>query len=162
MPRSIILSLALIAAPSLIAQTVHTTADMQQREAKLLATAKAAPTGLGTDIMDDYGNDRTLLVVRVHSGDPERHQFWADQMVVKKGTITLVTGGPGFDSNTTARAAASGRAARYADIHRPANGALSAVSTMAQALPPKPAPKLRAALAPASTPRRTRVAVSGT
>jgi mannose-6-phosphate isomerase-like protein (cupin superfamily) len=91
MPRSIILSLALIAAPSPIAQTVHTTADMQQREAKLLATAKAAPTGLGTDIMDDYGNDRTLLVVRVHSGDPERHQFWADEMVVKKGTITLGT-----------------------------------------------------------------------
>ena len=93
MPRSIILSLTLIAAPSLIAQTVHTTADMQQREAKPLATAKAAPTGLGTDIMDDYGNDRTLLVVRVHSGDPERHQLWADEMVVKKGTITLVTGG---------------------------------------------------------------------
>src|SRR5260370_41918500 len=92
MPRSIVLSLTLIAAPSLFAQTVHTTADMQQREAKLLATAKAVTTGLGTDIMDDYGNDRTLLVVRVHSGDPERHQFWADQMVVKKGTITLVTG----------------------------------------------------------------------
>jgi mannose-6-phosphate isomerase-like protein (cupin superfamily) len=93
MPRSIILSLALIVAPSLIAQTVHTTADMQQREAKLLATAKAAPTGLGTDYMDDYGNDRTLLVVRVHDGAPERHQLWADEMVIKKGTITLVTGG---------------------------------------------------------------------
>jgi mannose-6-phosphate isomerase-like protein (cupin superfamily) len=93
MLRSIILSLTLIAAPSLIAQTVHTTADMQQREAKLLATAKASPSGLGTDIMDDYGNDRTLLVIRVHSGDPERHQLWADEMVVKKGTITLVTGG---------------------------------------------------------------------
>jgi hypothetical protein len=43
--------------------------------------------------MDDYGNDRSLLVVRIHSGDPERHQLWADEMVVKKGTITLVTGG---------------------------------------------------------------------
>jgi mannose-6-phosphate isomerase-like protein (cupin superfamily) len=93
MSRSIILSLALISAPSLIAQTVHTTADMQQREAKLLATAKAAPTGLGTDIMDDYGSDRTLLVVRVHSGDAERHQLWADEMVIQKGAITLVTGG---------------------------------------------------------------------
>jgi len=93
MPRSIILSLALIAAPSLIAQTIHTTADMQQREAKLLAAAKASPTGLASEAMDDYGNDRTLLVVRVHSGDPERHQFWADQMVIQKGTITLVTGG---------------------------------------------------------------------
>ena len=93
MPRSIFLSLTLIAAPLLVAQTVHTTADMQQRETKLLATAKASPTGLASEAMDDYGNDRTLLVVRVHSGDAERHQFWADQMVVKKGTITLVTGG---------------------------------------------------------------------
>src|SRR5260370_17257912 len=94
MPRRIILSLPPIAAPSLIAQTIHTTADMQQHEAKLLATAKASPTGLGTDIMDDYGNDRTLLVVRIHSGDPERHQFCADQMVVTKGTLTLITGPP--------------------------------------------------------------------
>ena len=93
MPRSIILSLALIAAPSLFAQTTHTTADLQQHEAKLLAAAKANPTGLASEAMDDYGNDRTLLVVRVHSGEPERHQLWADQMVVKKGTITLVTGG---------------------------------------------------------------------
>jgi hypothetical protein len=31
--------------------------------------------------------------VRVHSGAPERHQFWVDQMVVKQGTITLVTAG---------------------------------------------------------------------
>ena len=93
MPRSIILSLTLIAAPSLLAQTVHTTADMQQHEAKLLATAKASPTGLASEAMDDYGNDRTLLVVRVHSGDAERHQLWADEMVVKKGAITLVTGG---------------------------------------------------------------------
>ena len=93
MPRSIILSLALIAAPSLFAQTTHTTADLQQHEAKLLATAKANPTGLGTDIMDDYGNDRSMLIVRVHTGAPERHQFWADQMVIQKGTITLVTGG---------------------------------------------------------------------
>jgi hypothetical protein len=92
MPRSISLSLALIA-PSLIAQTTHTTADLQQHEAKLLAAAKANPTGLASEAMDDYGNDRTLLVVRVHSGDAERHQFWADEMVVQKGTITLVTGG---------------------------------------------------------------------
>jgi hypothetical protein len=99
MPRSIILSLALIAATPLIAQTaqteptVHTTADLQQRAAKLLATAKATPTGLASEIMDDFGNDRTLLVVRVHSGDPERHKLWADQVVVLKGSIILVTGG---------------------------------------------------------------------
>jgi hypothetical protein len=96
MPRSIILSLALIAAP-LVAQstepTTHTTADLQQREAKLIETAKAVPTGFAVATLDNYGNDYTLLVVRVHTGDAERHQFWADQIVVNKGDITLVYGG---------------------------------------------------------------------
>ena len=100
MPRRIVLSFILIAATPLIAQTnqtseptVHTAADQRQREAKLLATAKAAPSGLGVDTTDDYGNARTLLVVRVHSGDPERHELWVDQILVKAGTITLITGG---------------------------------------------------------------------
>jgi len=92
MLRRIVLSLALAATP-VIAQTIHYSTDLAQREAKLLATAKASPTGLGTDIMDDYGTARTLFVVRVHDGMPERHQFWADQMVIQKGTLTLITGG---------------------------------------------------------------------
>ncbi len=68
MPRSIILSFSLIAAP-LLAQTTeptpHTTADLQQREAKLIETAKASPTGFAVATLDDYGNDYTLLVVRI-------------------------------------------------------------------------------------------------
>jgi len=96
MPRRIILSLALIAAP-LMAQTpgptVHTTTDLQQREAKLIETAKASPTGFAVATLDDYANDYTVLVVRTHTGDAERHQFFADQIVINKGTITLVTGG---------------------------------------------------------------------
>jgi mannose-6-phosphate isomerase-like protein (cupin superfamily) len=94
MPRCIILSLALIAAP-LLAQktepTVHT-GDLQQREAKLIETAKVSPTGFAVATLDDYGNDHTLLVVRVHTGDAERHQFFADQIVINKGTITLGSG----------------------------------------------------------------------
>jgi mannose-6-phosphate isomerase-like protein (cupin superfamily) len=43
--------------------------------------------------LEDYGNDYTLLVVRTHTGQPERHQFFADQMVIIRGTVTLVTGG---------------------------------------------------------------------
>ena len=96
MLRSIFLSLTLIASP-LIAQTteptIHTDADLQQREATLTEAAKASPTGLAVGSLDDYGNDYTLLVVRLHTGDAERHQFFADQMVIKSGTITLVTGG---------------------------------------------------------------------
>lgn len=95
LPR-IFLSLTLLTTP-LIAQTteptVHTAADLQQREAKLIETAKASPTGLAIGRLEDYGNDYTLLVVRLHTGDAERHQFFADQIVINKGTITLVTGG---------------------------------------------------------------------
>lgn len=92
----IFLSLTLLTTP-LIAQTtkptIHTAVDLQQREATLIETAKASPTGLAIGRLEDYGNDYTLLVVRLHTGDAERHQFFADQIVVKEGTITLVTGG---------------------------------------------------------------------
>ena len=103
MPRSIILSLALIATAPLIAQTaqttqtaaptLHTAADLRQREAKLIETAKTVPTGFAVATVDDYGNDRTLLVVRLHTGDAERHQLWADQIYVNKGDLILVYGG---------------------------------------------------------------------
>jgi mannose-6-phosphate isomerase-like protein (cupin superfamily) len=96
LPRNI-LSLALLAASPLFAQTteptIHTDADLQQREAKLIETAKTSPTGLAIGRLEDYGNDYTLLVVRVRTGEAERHQFFADQMFIKTGTITLVTGG---------------------------------------------------------------------
>ena len=92
----LILLCTLLATP-LLAQTtdptIHSTADLQQREAKLMETAKASPTGFAVTTLDDYGNDYTLLVVRIHTGAAERHQFFADQMVILKGTVTLVTGG---------------------------------------------------------------------
>ena len=75
-----------------------------QREAKLIEPAKASPTGLALGRLEDYGNDYTLLVVRVHTGDAERHQFFADQIVITKGTITLITDGTmqGEHPNNTA------------------------------------------------------------
>ncbi len=100
MLRRIALPLALIAAQPLIAQTaqttapiLHTAADLTQREAKLIETAKTVPTGFAVATIDDYGNDRTLLVVRLHTGDAERHQLWADQIYVNKGDLILVYGG---------------------------------------------------------------------
>ena len=97
MPRRIILSLALLIAQPLFSQTteptIHTAADLQQREAKLIETAKASPTGFAIGRLEDYGNDYTLLVVRLQTGEAERHQFFVDQIVINKGTITLVTGG---------------------------------------------------------------------
>jgi hypothetical protein len=96
LPRTL-LSFALLAASPAFAQTteptIHTSAELQQQEAKLLDTAKASPTGLAIGRLEDYGNDYTLLVVRTRTGEAERHQFFADQIVIKEGTITLVTGG---------------------------------------------------------------------
>jgi mannose-6-phosphate isomerase-like protein (cupin superfamily) len=107
LPRTL-LSLALLAVSPAFAQTtdptVHTAADLQQQEAKLIETAKASPTGLAIGRLEDYGNDYTLIVVRTRTGDAERHQFFADQIVIKEGTITLVTGGTmqGEHPNTAA------------------------------------------------------------
>ena len=105
MPRSIILCLALATA-QLLAQstdpTVHTAADLQQREAKLLTDAKASPTGLASATTDDFGTSKIVLAARVHTGPAERHQLWADQMVISTGTLTLVTGGTMQDEHPNA------------------------------------------------------------
>jgi hypothetical protein len=112
MHRRIILSLILIAATPLVAQTteptVHTVADLQQREAKLIETAKANPTGLAIGRLENYGNDYTLLVVRTHTGDAERHQFWADQIYVNHGDLILVYGGTMLQERSNSGPAVSG------------------------------------------------------
>ena len=105
MTRRIFLSLTLAAAPLLAQSTdpiVHTTADLDQRETNLLAAAKTSPGGVAFDTFDDFGTYKTLLVVRVHTGDAELHEQWADQMIITKGTITLVTGGTMQAGHTTA------------------------------------------------------------
>jgi len=89
-------SLILLAATPLLAQsapTLHSAADLAKLEAKLTTAAKASPTGFAMETIDDFGSARTLYVVRVHTGDAELHDGWADQMVITKGTVTLVTGG---------------------------------------------------------------------
>ncbi len=90
-------ALALFAATPLLAQssvpTVHSSADLTQLETKLLATAKSSPVGVGMETIDDFGSARTLAVVRVHTGEAELHEQWADQMYINKGTVILVTGG---------------------------------------------------------------------
>jgi hypothetical protein len=97
MLRPIFLCLTIIASQPLLAQTtaptIHTAAELQQREARLMESAKKTPTGLALDNMDEFGTYHTMLIVRVHTGPAERHQFWADQIIVRKGIITLITGG---------------------------------------------------------------------
>ena len=74
-------------------QAVHSAAEIQQRHAKVLEAAKASPTGVANEKTDETPTSRTLFVARARTGEAERHQFWADQMVISKGTVTLVTGG---------------------------------------------------------------------
>lgn len=73
--------------------TPHSAADIQQHAAKLTETAKAATAGYASEALDDFPTARTLLVVRVKTGQAERHLLWADQMVILSGSATLVTGG---------------------------------------------------------------------
>lgn len=105
MKSRVVLSLALAAALPALAQStdplIHTTADLHQREAKLLAAAKASPSGVANEPFDDFGSYKTLLIVRVHTGDAELHQQWADQMIISKGTLTLITGGTLQAEHTT-------------------------------------------------------------
>jgi hypothetical protein len=102
LPR-LLLTLALVSAPSILAQTasptIHTAAEFQQLETKLVDSAKKNPKGVGLAPIDDWGTYNTLLVVRVHTGEAEQHQLWADQMVIQKGTVTLVTGGTILEPN---------------------------------------------------------------
>ena len=103
--------LLLITSPLLAQSTdtpVHTAAELQQRAAKLTETAKALPSGLASDTVEDYGNDYTLVVVRLHTGDSERHASWADQFVISKGAITLVTGGTMLDEHPSKTATREG------------------------------------------------------
>jgi hypothetical protein len=97
MLRLTLLSIALVATQPLLAQTtapvVHTAAELEQLEAKLTTAAKASPNGVGVGPLDNFGTYTSLLIVRVHTGEAEQHQFWADQMIINKGTVTLVTGG---------------------------------------------------------------------
>ncbi len=90
---SLVLTVALPALAQTTEPTIHTSADLQQREAKLLIAAKASPAGMALDTFDDFGSSKGLLVVRIRTGESELHQQWADQMIVTKGTLTLVTGG---------------------------------------------------------------------
>jgi mannose-6-phosphate isomerase-like protein (cupin superfamily) len=97
MKLGIIFSLALaISVPALAQEndpSPHTAAELQQHAAALVDKAKASTTGQATDVLDDMPSARTLLVVRVKTGQAERHLLWSDQMVVLSGTLTLVTGG---------------------------------------------------------------------
>jgi hypothetical protein len=96
MLRQIPLALTLLAIPAAaqtVAPIVHTAADFHQLEAKLLPAARKAPAGVATSPIDNFGTYTSLFIVRVHTGEAELHKDWADQMVIQRGTLTLVYGG---------------------------------------------------------------------
>lgn len=75
------------------AQAVHTAAEIQQHQAKLLEAAKASSTGMVNEKTDETPVSRTLFVARARTGEAELHQYWSDQMVISKGSVILITGG---------------------------------------------------------------------
>jgi mannose-6-phosphate isomerase-like protein (cupin superfamily) len=95
MLRHIALAVALAAAQPLLAQniTLHTAADLHQIESSLATKARIIPTGVATSPLDNFGTYTSMLIVRLHTGEAELHKDWADQMVIQKGTLTLVYGG---------------------------------------------------------------------
>ena len=97
MLRRTVLTLALAATQPILAQTaapiLHTGAELHQLEAKLTAAAAKIPTGVATSPLDNFGAYTSMLIVRLHTGEAEQHQSWADQMIIQKGTLTLVYDG---------------------------------------------------------------------
>ncbi|MDQ2833508.1 MAG: cupin domain-containing protein [Acidobacteriota bacterium] len=75
------------------APIVHTAADLLALEAKLTAAAKTVPVGVAVAPLDNFGTYSSLLIVRVRTGEAEQHDSWADQMIVQKGSLILVSGG---------------------------------------------------------------------
>jgi hypothetical protein len=71
----------------------HTSAEIAKLETKVLADAKASPTGSANQQLDTLPNSYTLVVGRVHTGEAELHKEYADQFVILHGSLTLVTGG---------------------------------------------------------------------
>jgi hypothetical protein len=75
------------------APLVHTSTELAQIETKVLTEAAMSPTGTANQQMDTLPDSYTLLVARVHTGEAELHKLYADQIMVTRGTLTLVTGG---------------------------------------------------------------------
>jgi uncharacterized RmlC-like cupin family protein len=97
MLRSIFLSLTLLTAQPLLAQTaattVHTSAELGQVEAKLQTAAEQSPTGEAGQVLEDQGTSWLILVARARTGEAELHNEWADEIFVRAGTLTVVYGG---------------------------------------------------------------------
>jgi hypothetical protein len=88
-------SILLLCATVAIAQDWqgHTNAELDQRSAALMEKALASPTGESGEKLDDFGTHWLLLMARARTGESEMHEFWADEIVVRSGEVTLVIGG---------------------------------------------------------------------
>ena len=91
MIRHTLLAVSLLATPA-FAQTVitHTAAEITQLEDKMLAQAKAAPTGVSFTTIDVTPTSSMLVIARVHTGEAELHGH--------------VSGDPGHGSEVAASA----------------------------------------------------------
>lgn len=97
MARMRALLLSLLLTSTSLAQTpgviFHSAADIAQAQALTLDEARHAANGQGSHPLDTQEASAMLVLVRVRTGEAEVHQFWADQMIMQSGTMTVVTGG---------------------------------------------------------------------
>lgn len=72
---------------------VHTTAELDQIQARLKSEAEKSPTGESGQVLDDQGSHWLIMVYRARTGEAELHNEWADEIFVRNGTLTVVYGG---------------------------------------------------------------------
>ena len=72
---------------------VHNNAELAQVESSLKSEAEKSPTGEAGQILDDQSSHWLIMVYRAHTGEAELHNEWADEILVRSGTLTVVYGG---------------------------------------------------------------------
>jgi hypothetical protein len=114
MLRSIFLSLTLLTAQPLLAQTaattVHTSAELAQVEAKLQTAAEQSPTGEAGQVLEDQGTSWLILVSRARTGEAELHNEWADESSFAQAPSPSSTAAPCPKNIPSATARASSTA----------------------------------------------------
>lgn len=75
------------------APEIHHEAEIKQREAALLQTARKNESGEADVALQSSPTRKLLVVARTKTGDAEIHKFWTDEVIMRSGEATMVVGG---------------------------------------------------------------------
>ncbi|HEY4381346.1 MAG TPA: hypothetical protein VGN01_13430 [Acidobacteriaceae bacterium] len=73
--------------------SLESNANIAAQAKALMESARSAPTGVATVVLETYPGHSVMMVVRAKTGPAETHANWNDVMVVLDGEATEVTGG---------------------------------------------------------------------